>query len=217
MAALCATPGLAQGVEPIAIDNTAPHAVKLGILLAAFLFILFTMRRVRLSHALRTFAIWLAIGVVLVALYAYRGPLESAAREVASVLIPGITISRGETVVVHRAFGGHFLLNGEVDGAAVQFLFDTGASTVVLAADDAARAGFNPAALDYRLPVMTASGMTRVAPVRLAEVAVGDITLRGVRAAVAKEGDLDQSLLGMTFLNRLTGYEVRRDRLILNP
>ena len=38
-----------------------------------------------------------------------------------------------------------------------------------------------------------------------------------VRGAVARRGDLDQSLLGMTFLDRLSGYEVRRDRLVLNP
>ena len=38
-----------------------------------------------------------------------------------------------------------------------------------------------------------------------------------VRAAVARPGQLDTSLLGMTFLNRLEGYEVRRDRLVLNP
>jgi aspartyl protease family protein len=206
-----------MAVESITIDDTAPQATKLVILLAVFLFILFTMRRIRFPHMVRMALVWLILLLGLVAIYAYRGPLEAAGRQVASVLIPGITMVEGDRVVVHRAFGGHFELDGTVDGAPVRFLFDTGASTVVLSADDAARAGFDPAGLDYRLPVMTASGMTTVAPVRLGEVAVGNITVRGVRAAVAQRGDLDQSLLGLTFLNRLEGYEVRRDRLVLNP
>lgn len=214
-AALAAGPALA--VETISIDNTAPQATKLVILLVVFVFLLFTMRGLRLPSVLRTVLFWAVLFLGLVGLYAYRGPLEAVGRDVASVLVPGITYTDAQRVVAHRAFGGHFELDGRVDGAPVRFLFDTGASTVVLTADDAARAGFDPAALDYRLPVMTASGMTRVAPVRLGEVSVGGITLHGVRAAVARPGDLDQSLLGLTFLNRLEGYEVRRDRLVLHP
>lgn len=215
LVALVATQALA--VDTVSIDNTAPQAVKLGILLAVFVFLLFTMRGLRMPHVVRTFLFWGALLLGLVALYAYRGPLEDMGRQVFSVLIPGVTYTEAERVVVHRAFGGHFELSGAVNGAPVDFLFDTGASAVVLSADDAARAGFDPASLDYRLPVMTASGMTRVAPVRLSEVSVGNITLTGVRAAVARRGDLDTSLLGLTFLNRLDGYEVRRDRLILHP
>jgi aspartyl protease family protein len=209
--------GPAVAVEIISIDNTGPQATKLIILLVVFVAILFTMRGLRLPHVLRSFLIWGALLLALVALYAFRGPLEDAGRQVASVLIPGVTYVDAERVVVHRSFGGHFQLDGMVDGAPVRFLFDTGASSVVLSAEDAARAGLDPASLDYRLPVMTASGMTTVAPVRLEEVGVGNITLSGVRAAVARPGDLDQSLLGLTFLNRIEGYEVRRDRLVLHP
>lgn len=207
----------AQGVEPVAIDNTAPQATKLIILLVAFLFIAFFLRKVRLGETVRSIAIWLVVLLVLIGVYTFRQPLERAGREMMSVLVPGVAIPVGETVVVSRNPRGSFVLNGAVDGAPVRFLFDTGASTVVLSADDAARAGFDPERLDYRLPVMTASGMTEVAPVRLEEVRVGSISLDGVRAAVARPGDLDRSLLGMTFLNRLSGYEVRRDRLVLTP
>jgi len=216
---LLATAGavLAQGVEPIVIDNSGPRLTKLVILLVVFLVILFTMRRVRLPDMIRSAGIWLALLVGLVALYAYRVPLESAGREVISVLMPGTAINQSGQVVVRRGFRGQFIVDGWVNGTPVGFVFDTGASLVVLSGADAARAGFNPTSLDYRVPVMTAAGMTRVAPVRLDEVSVGDISARRVRAAVARPGDLETSLLGMTFLDRLSGYEVRRDRLMLNP
>lgn len=207
----------AQVGDPIAIDNTAPRAVQLGILLAVFLFILFGMRRVRIPDVIRGFLTWSAIFAGLVALYAYRVPLESAGREFVSVLVPGVAITSGEKVTVRRAYQGQFVVGAEVNGAPVEFLFDTGASLVVLSAEDARQAGFDPDQLDFRIPVMTAAGITRVAPVRVGEIAVGNIREENVRAAIARPGELDMSLLGMTFLDRLSGYEVRRDRLVLNP
>lgn len=220
LAACASSAALAQGagaLEPISLDNTAPAATKLVLLLVVFVFLLISVRRVRFGHIVGSALIWLGIGFGLVALYAYREPLEMMGREMASVLSPGLAVPQGESVVVRRAWQGQFVVRGEVEGAPVDFIFDTGASTVVLSADDAARAGFEPGELDYRIPVMTASGMTRVAPVRLGEIRVGSIAMPRVRAAIARPGDLEQSLLGMTFLDRLSGYEVSRDRLVLNP
>lgn len=203
--------------EPIAIDNSGPQAVKLVVLLVVFIVILLGMRHVRLPNIMRAGLVWGGMLLALMALYAYRAPLETAGREVLSVLVPGMTVTSGEQVIVRRAYRGHFVIDAEVDGAPVDFLFDTGASLVVLSAEDARRAGFHPETLDFRIPVMTAAGLTRVAPVRIGEIRVGSIRARNVRAAVAQPGDLDASLLGLTFLDRLSGYEVRRDRLVLNP
>lgn len=208
---------LGQVGDPIDIDNTGPRAVKLVILLAVFIVILFGMRHVRLPDIVRAAVTWTAILIGLVALYAFRVPLESAGREFVSVLVPGMAISDGEKVTVRRAYQGQFVIGAEVNGTPIDFLFDTGASLVVLAAKDARAAGFDPETLDYRIPVMTAAGLTRVAPVRVREISVGGIREEQVRAAVARPGELDMSLLGMTFLDRLSGYEVRRDRLVLNP
>lgn len=219
---LTSAPLLAQSVArdlpQVTIDNSGPQATKLVLLLVLFIFILISVRRVRLGHIVGGALIWLGIGAGLIAVYAFRDPIQSVGREMVSVLSPGIAVSDGgEGVVVRRAWQGQFMVRGEVDGERVNFVFDTGASMVVLSADDASRVGFNPATLDYRIPVMTAAGMTRVAPVRLGEVAVGSIAMQSVRAAVARPGELEQSLLGMTFLDRLSSYEVSRDRLVLNP
>lgn len=215
--ALSGGAAMAQDVPEITLDGTGPQATKLIILLALFVFALIAMRQVRLPQVLRAAAIWIGIFVVLLAFYAYRVPLENAGREMASVLMPGMAISQGEQVVVRRSFGGQFVVRGSVDDEPVEFIFDTGASLVVLSAADAERAGFASEQLDYRVPVMTAAGMTTVAPVRLDTLRIGSIDARDVRAAIAQPGDLEHSLLGMTFLNRLTSYEVRRDRLVLNP
>lgn len=177
--------------------------------------VVFALRFVPLPHIVKAGAIWVLIFAAMIAAYSYRGPLESVGREMLASLVPGMAVPVQGEVVVRRSRGGQFVIGGGVNGAPVEFVFDTGASVVVLTASDAARAGLSPEALDYRLPVSTANGITTVAPIRLDSVRVGDITMERVRAAVARPDDLRVSLLGMTFLDRLSGYEVSRDRLVL--
>jgi aspartyl protease family protein len=102
-----------------------------------------------------------------------------------------------------------------VNGRVQPFLFDTGASSVVLTAENAAALGLTPAPADFTARVSTANGITYAAPTQLDSLSVGTITERRVNAMVAKPGALSANLLGQTFLSRLSGYEVRGDRLIL--
>ena len=94
-------------------------------------------------------------------------------------------------------------------------LVDTGASSVVLTGKDAHVIGINPASTDFDVKMATANGVVLVAPVLLKEVAIGDIVVRDVRAVVVPEDRLQVSLLGMTFLSKLSRFEVSGDRLIL--
>ena len=55
----------------------------------------------------------------------------------------------------------------------------------------------------------------RAAPVLLDSITVGDITLRDVRALVNQPGTLHVTLLGMTFLNRLSKVDIGNGRMVL--
>ena len=46
-------------------------------------------------------------------------------------------------------------------------------------------------------------------------VEIGPIVRRDLRATVAAEGKLEQSLLGMNFISSLTSFEMRKDEVIL--
>jgi aspartyl protease family protein len=120
----------------------------------------------------------------------------------------------GEVVVARRA-DGSFTLAGQINGRATRFVFDTGASTVVLTAATAESIGLELDKLSYSVPVATANGRMLAAPVTLETLAIGSIVERRVPALVARPGLLRENLLGMTFLDRLASYEVRRNRLIL--
>ena len=123
----------------------------------------------------------------------------------------------GRGLVVTRGMGGHFLLRGTVNGHPVRFMFDTGASSVVLTHKDAIAAGVPVDRLRFELPVMTANGISRVAPLIIRDMRVGTITLANVPAMVAPPGRLDVSLLGNSFLDRLGSFTVDGDRLLLRP
>jgi aspartyl protease family protein len=111
---------------------------------------------------------------------------------------------------------GHFWAEGEVDGHQVRFLVDTGASAVALTQDDAMRLGLSPQSLAYTYQVNTASGVTRAARVTLDSISVGGAEVHDVDAYVIENG-LPTSLLGMTYLGRLSQFEATQTALVLRP
>lgn len=110
---------------------------------------------------------------------------------------------------------GHFETAIEVNGRSVHAMVDTGATVVAMSHEDARRAGLMISDRDYTGKVHTANGVARVAPVTLSRVRVGDITIRNVRGIVSEPGRLSGTLLGMSFLSRLSRFEIRDGRLIL--
>lgn len=121
---------------------------------------------------------------------------------------------QGNTLVFNAGPHGHFFVDASVDGESINFLVDTGASLIALTRDDAERMGLNMDTLQYSARVKTANGTARVAPITLREVAIDDIVVENVRAVVV-ESPMQNSLLGMSFLRRLDGFEVRDNQLIL--
>jgi len=124
---------------------------------------------------------------------------------------------------IPRSADGHFWASGtassDVGRADVRFLVDTGASTVALTATDAARLGFKPDQLIYSSPVFTAEGEIRAAPVMLSRLSVDGAMVREVRALVLQDGPRNArprtSLLGMSYLGRLSRMTATRDGLLL--
>lgn len=174
-------------------------------------------RRRNLSHFMTSIALWVGIfGVVLVG-YTYREEVTGVATRVFGELSPGsaIVAEDGKSATFFRSFGGSFRLKTSVNGAETSMVFDTGATAVVLTHDDAILAGIDTDSLRYSVRVQTANGVGRAAPIVLANLRVGDIQRRNIRAFVAEEEALRTSLLGMTFLETLSGYAVSNDKLEL--
>ncbi|MBI4720290.1 MAG: TIGR02281 family clan AA aspartic protease [Chitinivibrionia bacterium] len=176
----------------------------------------------RAAEALKALGSWMAIGLVLVALYAYRAEIGEVSDRVVQELQPGTvqTVSqgaggRGAVVKIRRTSGGHFIARTKVNGRSVRMIVDTGASTVVLRPEDARRARIELGALSYTVPVDTANGRAFAARIKLDKVTVGALTIENVDALVTRPGALQQSLLGMSFLSRLRSYEFSGNQLLM--
>jgi aspartyl protease family protein len=168
------------------------------------------------THGVQAIAISGGILMGLLVLYASRDELSAALDRAIGDIGSGRTVvTPGGEVVTARKTDGSFVVSGRVNGHEARFIFDTGASTVVLRAENAAALGFKPDSLNYSIPVSTANGTALAAPVIIESLSVGPITEKNVRALIAKSGVLHANLLGMTFLERLASYEVRGNRLIL--
>ena len=178
-------------------------------------FILFSRRS--LPKLIEMFGYWvLIIAAVTLTISQFTGGFGGPAARVQSALSPERPIATGGGVAVSKAMDGHFYVDAEVNGRRVRFVVDTGASEIVLSPFDAERLGFNLDELAFSRPFMTANGAVRAAPVRLSSVTVGPIAITDMRAYV-NGADLTHSLLGMSFLDELSGYEVRGNQLLLRP
>jgi aspartyl protease family protein len=172
-------------------------------------------RSLKLSTTARYIALWAAIFAVGVGLYVFRGDLISAGLRVRSALVPGYAVADGaRSMVISRAEDNAFYVMGEVDGAPVRFLIDTGATDIVLSPDDAARVGLAGAATRYAIPSETAGGVAFGAKATIDSLTVGSIRLTDVPCYINQQ-PMRTSLLGMPFLKRLDSFEVRGDQLFL--
>jgi len=164
---------------------------------------------------------WVALGLGLVTLYAYKDELMPIAARVVGELVPGTAVTVEESaggvteVRLRRRLDGHFTATVEVNGTPVSMIVDTGATSIVLRPQDARKAGIDVDALTFRVPVLTANGRTMAARVHLDKVGIGPLDRQKVEALVAQPGALTQSLLGMSFLSRLRSYEFSGDFLTL--
>ncbi len=120
----------------------------------------------------------------------------------------------GDSIEIPRSIDGHYYLSLVVNGAPLRFVVDTGASGMVLTRQDASRVGINPDRLAYLGRANTANGAVPIADVTLDAVTLNGVTDRRVRASV-NGGEMDTSLLGMSYLQRFNRIEIAGNRLVL--
>ena len=173
------------------------------------------------SSAVRDVVFWGLLALALVAGYSYRDQVKPVALRIAGELLPGTPIQfdtgdmKTAAVRIRKQVDGQFMAQTRANGAKINMVVDTGASTIVLNQSDAVRAGIKLGGLHYSVPVQTANGTSFAARVRLKNVSIGTVSIDNVDALIAKPGALRESLLGMSFLSRLRSYEFSGDFLTL--
>jgi aspartyl protease family protein len=171
----------------------------------------------RPARAIRDFLVWGGLFATLIVGYSYRDVFQDVGRRVGGELMPSAGTANSDGSQTFKASqDGHFYVEATVEGATVLFLVDTGATMVVLSPADARRIGFDLNSLSYSSTAETANGVVQGAPVKLRNIQLGSLRLTEVAAEV-NSADMSQSLLGMSFLSRLSGYDVHNGELTLHP
>lgn len=212
---LSAIVGMAVSMSPGGLDAwDVARAIPLGIIVILMVLRLSVSTR-PLGPMAKHLSVFVALGAVLVVGYSYKEDLQAIFGRTLGAVVPGHGTEITPGMMRFQADnGGQFVVNATVNGKGVRFLVDTGASGIALSRRDAERLGFDDSKLNYDTPFSTANGMTRGARITLDALQVGPLTAHGVHAWV-NEGDLNQSLLGMSYLSTLGRVEIRGDTLIL--
>ena len=141
---------------------------------------------------------------------------DGAAQAATPVVAASTASASGTDAQVVKGADGHYWAQARIEGRAVRVLVDTGASVVALTRADALRLGVEPEPADFTGRVQTASGVVRAAPVQLKSVSVAGARVDKVEALVVEQG-LEYSLLGMSYLGRLSAFEATPAGLTLRP
>lgn len=186
-----------------------------GLILVILLISALVARRRARGTAIRAATIWVVIAAGLLVAYGVKEEVMRLGRMVLAELVPHQGRQTDENTIAFRARNdGHFAVEASVNGTPILFMLDSGATDVILTPTDAKRIGLDLNSLRFDKPYKTANGLVRGAPVRLNQVAIGPIVLEDVRASV-NGAPMETSLLGMSYLSRLSSWRVEGDRLTL--
>lgn len=167
------------------------------------------------SQTLQMALIWLAIFAVVMGVATYWGDISNS--KFAGNLVPGkASVNEDGSMSFYRSADGHFYINANVNNDNIRFMLDTGATDIVLSAEDAQKVGIDIENLHFNKVYNTANGQTRGAGVRLAQFEVAGFRFDSIAASV-NEGEMNGSLLGMTFLNNMRSYNFEGNKLTIYP
>ena len=187
-------------------DRFASLAYLVLLLIAVGGFLLVELRE-RPGKTLRMAAAW---GMIFLGAIALSGLWP----DIRNAIAPEARMLEGGRIEVPIGNDGHYHLTAEVNGTAIRFVIDTGASSIALGPRDAERIGIDPENLAYIGEAQTANGTVETAPVNLDSVTIGDIRDESVPAVVLR-ADLEHSLMGMSYLSRFARVSIEGNRLIL--
>lgn len=182
--------------------------IYLVMLLAAVVFWFVVANRNSMGKVMQHAALWGLIFLGAIAAVGLWGDIRQ------TVVPRQAVFSDQGRIEVPRSPDGHYYLTLDVNGHPTRFVVDTGATSIVLLEADARAAGIDPARLNYSGTAMTANGAVRTARVVLDEIGFEEMTDRRGTAFV-NEGEMAESLLGMSYLQRFDRLEISGGRLIL--
>lgn len=202
--------------EALSGDNNK-ISLAFGLIFAMSILSKIINSEMKLGIILKQLSGWMIISLIIITGYSYQYELKQFGGRLAATLIPGFAQNNNDgSITFYAGENGHFSITAILNNKTkVNFLFDTGASLVSLTSMDASNLGININNLNYNFPLSTANGTSYGARVNIDKIQIGSIIIENVEAVVSKDGALDVSLLGMSFLGKLKQFSIKGNSLNL--
>ncbi len=172
-------------------------------------------RRLSLGEVAKAALAWIAIFAALFAIFSFRfefiGIWERVKADISGTA--GQSIS-GEAIELRRQDDGHYWLLVDINGKAVRFMVDSGATMTAINATTAKEVGVE--ANGYPIILSTANGRVAAKRGNVRSLVVGPHRIEN-HAVVVSESFGDVNLLGMNFLNSMQSWRVEANVMILQP
>lgn len=163
-------------------------------------------------------------GITLVSIHSAEQQVKVRLKDgqVLAVTVGGVPVNSGSAgvaqprsgnrMVLHKSSDGHFFTTGYINGKAVKFIVDTGASAVSMGEKTAQKIGIDYKTKGKPAIIRTANGLAKAWSVRLKTVRVKDVTLNNVEGIVST--DMPFVLLGNSFLGRFN-MQTQNEMMVL--
>lgn len=166
-------------------------------------------------------AIMLVLGTVVGVMMPAAPPVQQSTAAAAPTEVSVIAVERdrepqqvsGSEIRLRRRANGHFYADAQVNGTTVEFLIDTGATSVALTREDAQRAGLRFNDSEVEVVAQGASGEVWGKFVTIDRLSLGSKSARDVYGTILQGSE--QSLLGQAFLSQFASVEIRDDTMVL--
>ena len=183
------------------------------VLVASALF----SRRIGFGEIIRTALTWVAIFAIVLVAFSYQNEILAVWNRVTGDLT-GANEQQvvGSTLKIRRSADGHYWANAEVNGHAVRFLIDSGATTTAMTLKTAQAANVEIDGGGFPTYLTTANGTVEAERALIKELKVGPMIAIDLPIVVAKEFG-DSNVIGMNFLSQMKSWRVEGDEMILEP
>jgi len=178
-------------------DLSIGHLIYLLVLTAMVVFWFFSDAKQSLGKSLQHAVAWGLIILGTIGVISIWDNIEGALFGEPQEIV----FTDRAAIEITQQIDGHYYLKAALNGAPVDFVIDTGATSIVLSQEDAMRVGFDPDDLNFSGRASTANGVVATASVIVNDFAVGPFRDENVTAEV-NQGELDISLLGMDYLSK---------------
>ena len=188
-----------------------------GLMLLVLVGSALVSRALPIGQTLKMALGWVGIFALIFLLVSFRPEMKLIWQRITGELgLASAPAISGEPMTLRQSEDGHFWVTAEVNGHAVRFLIDSGATFTALSAKAARDAGVESGGFGLRTVIETANGAVEAERGEIADLRVGSLAMRNHKVVIA-DAFGDTNVLGMNFLSELESWRVEGGSMILVP